>query len=208
MGCSCDQLGDQPSDLGASAVTWPRPGLDWLDLAALGALAGSIDPPRATFRALVGSIWLPRAPLGVDFAAHGQCFRRFRCTGAVFCQGRPGCLDLVAMCGPGRPGCLNMTALDAPGRFGWLDLAALDAPGRPGWLDLAAQVALGRLGWLHLAALVAPGRADWLDLGTLCAPGRPGWLDLAACLPRCCLRDAVACSIWLLWSLLAALAGY
>ena len=101
-----------------------------------------------------------------------------------------------------------MTALDAPGRFGWLDLAALDAPGRPGWLDLATQVALRRLGWLDLAALVAPGRPDWLDLAALCAPGRLGWLDLAACLPRCCLLDALACSIWLLWSLLVTLAGY
>ena len=39
-------------------------GFDWLDLAALCALAGSIDPPPTTFRALAGSIDCPNDTIG------------------------------------------------------------------------------------------------------------------------------------------------
>jgi len=44
-------------------------------LAALGALARSMWLSWSLLRALAGSIWLLWAPLCVDFAAHGQCFR-------------------------------------------------------------------------------------------------------------------------------------
>ena len=74
-----------PVDLRTRALSWAssratwcawlaRSGLEWLDLAALGALAGSIWLSWSLLGALVGSIWLPWAPLGVDFAAQGQCF--------------------------------------------------------------------------------------------------------------------------------------
>ena len=39
-----------------------RSGLDWLDLAALGALAASICLPWSLLGAVAGSIWLPWAP--------------------------------------------------------------------------------------------------------------------------------------------------
>ena len=52
-----------------------RSGLDWLDLAALGALARSIWLSWSLMGALAGSIWLLWAPLGVVFAAQGQYFR-------------------------------------------------------------------------------------------------------------------------------------
>ena len=39
-----------------------RPGLEWLDLAALGALAASIWLPRSLSGALAGSTWLPETP--------------------------------------------------------------------------------------------------------------------------------------------------
>ena len=59
------------------------------------ALVGAIDPPRTTFGASAGSRepsrttfhsaahpgWVDFAALGIDFAAHGQCFRGFRCAG-------------------------------------------------------------------------------------------------------------------------------
>ena len=51
-----------------------RSGVEWLDLAALDALAGSIWLSWLFLGALAGSIWVPWGPLGVDFAAHGQCF--------------------------------------------------------------------------------------------------------------------------------------
>ena len=65
--------GDQLSDP-AWAPLLARSGLDWLDPAALGAVAGWIDFPRTTFRVLVASISLRRALPGIDFAVHGQCF--------------------------------------------------------------------------------------------------------------------------------------
>ena len=132
---------------GCSARSLPR-------FEAFGALLG----------ALAGSLWQPWGLLGIDFAAHGQCFRRFRCIGPVFRQVRPGCLDLVSMCSPGCLGCLILAALNTPGHTGLLDLGALVAPGGPGWLDLAGLVALGHPGWLDLADQVSSACSDWLDL--------------------------------------------
>ena len=75
-------LGDWRNDLARPGyadrpgASWlARWGLDWLDLAALGALAGSIWLTWSFLDALASSIWLPWALLDVDFAAHGQCFR-------------------------------------------------------------------------------------------------------------------------------------
>ena len=75
-----------------------RFGLDWLALAALGALAASICLPWSLLGVLAGSIWL----LWVA-----------RCG----CSERPGLFDL-----------LDLAIVNSFARAAWLDMAANDSP--------------------------------------------------------------------------------
>ena len=178
---------------------------------------------------LAGSIWL-------QLARSGCSGRPGSLDEAVLvAPGRFGWLDLAALGTPGRRFCcawavfslISLRRGNVWSRSPWLLQFGCSARCRAPWLPRfgALGALLGDLGTLLRVSWALLGRSGvpmgrfgvaldalglllgvlagsiWPQLARSGCPWRPCWLDLA-------LLGALTDSIWLLWSLLATLAGY